>query len=228
MSYPVVLFDLDHTLFDFVGSKNAALEGVFAEVGVPGGAAMIAAYDAINVEVWQALERGEIEHRELGPARFERLAAARGFAADAEAMSASFLHRLGYCGGLLPGAREVLDTLAGRVPMALITNGFSQVQRDRLANFDLDRYFDAVVISAEIGVSKPAAAFFDITFAQLGMPRTDEVLVVGDSLTSDMRGGADYGLATCWVNAEGAPTPDDPRIDHVVASVGEVPPLVLG
>jgi HAD superfamily hydrolase (TIGR01509 family) len=140
------------------------------------------------------------------------------------------LQWLGTAGGLVEGARELLDDLHGDVRLGLITNGYSEVQRPRLTHFDLSHYFEAVVVSSEIGHAKPSAAFFDHAFTALGSPDPATVLVVGDSLSSDIAGGRNAGTVTCWFNPAGKPVPTDSvhAVDHVVATLADVGHLVRG
>jgi 2-haloacid dehalogenase len=129
---------------------------------------------------------------------------------DPEAFSQQYLANLGDCTDLIPGARDLLEALDGAVHLALITNGLKEVQRSRLAKSGLRRYFEAVVISDEEGVSKPEPGIFDVAFDRMGHPPKDAVLMIGDSLTSDMRGAVCYGIDACWFNPERLP--HDPAV----------------
>jgi 2-haloacid dehalogenase len=174
------------------------------------------------------LERGEITLETLNDERFQRLVAHTDLGVDPARLAPAFLQWLGKTGGLIAGARELLDDLRGDFRMGLITNGYSEVQRPRLAHFDLDQYFDVVVVSSEIGHAKPGSAFFDAVFTALGHPDPATVLVVGDSISSDIAGGAKAGAATCWFNPGHKPLPTGPgtpRIDHVVSTLAEIGPI---
>ena len=141
-------------------------------------------------------------------------------------MAAAFVDGLGGLGELYDGARDVLENLNATVRLGLVTNGLSDVQRTRIARLDLERYFDTIVISAEVGVAKPSPAFFDIAFAGLGSPPRDSVLMVGDSLSSDMRGAANYGIAGCWYNPGRHQAVDDVPITHEIAALDDLPAVV--
>jgi len=157
--------------------------------------------------------------------RFEEFAATVGLDADPDEMAAMFVWGLGAHGDLYDGARDLLDTLADRARLAMVTNGLSEVQRARVERLGLDRYFEAVVISSEVGVSKPRPEIFDIAFGLLGGPPKESALMIGDSLSSDIRGGRDYGIATCWFNQHGTtPGPDDTST-HEVRSLAEIQSL---
>ncbi len=140
-------------------------------------------------------------------------------------ISKSFEVSLGAKGGLYSEAREVLEQLTQQATLALITNGLSEVQRARIERLDIEQYFDAIVISAEIGASKPGREIFDATFRALGSPTKDTALMVGDSLTSDIRGGADYGIATCWYNPHGKAADPDAKVNHEITRLDQLPAI---
>ena len=124
----------------------------------------------------------------------------------------------------------MLRSLRGRVRQYAVSNGTVAAQTKKLARSGLDQVFDAVFLSEELGAEKPSPAFFGQVFERIGEPDRRRVLIVGDSLTGDMRGGADAGIATCWYNPHGLPAPDpaELRIDYTICDLHEVPGLVLG
>lgn len=225
MRFPTVLLDFDHTLFDSDASELAAFDSTLRAAGVAEPARHFDAYVRINLPLWAAVERGELRPQDVRVRRFEQLAGEIGLDADPAAMAEWFVTGLAAHGELYPGARAVLDDLAGRCRLALVTNGLSEVQRTRVDRLGIGAYFDAVVISAEIGSSKPAASFFDVTFELLGGPPRDGTLMVGDSLSADVRGGADYGLTTCWYNPHRRPA-GGVTAHHEIERLDELPPLV--
>ncbi len=226
--YTTVLFDLDHTLLDSDASEALAFEATLLLAGVDDPYQYLPTYIEINRALWAAVERGESTPGHVRTARFEQFVVAVGLDLDPIVLADAYVDGLGAHGELYPGAREVLETLAGLATLALVTNGLSDVQRTRLRRLQLDSYFDAVVISAEVGVSKPAPEIFDIAFAMLGMPDRSTVLMVGDSLTSDIQGGNDSGIATCWYNARcQAPGASD-RFDYQIHSLQSLPGIAAG
>lgn len=226
MGYATVLFDLDHTLLDSDASEIAAYAHTMAAIGLPDPDDHFDRYLQINHGMWAAVERGELQPAEVRHRRFERFVAEIGIDADPIAMADAFVWGLGAFGELYDGARALLDELAGRVSLAMVTNGLSDVQRARIERLDLDRYFDAVVISSEVGVTKPRPEIFDIAFERLGGPHRDTALMVGDSLSSDIRGGRDYGIDTCWYNRRGVTAPPEVVATHEVARLDEVIGLI--
>lgn len=228
MGYETVLFDLDHTLLDSDASEAAAFAQTLAAYGVHDPDGHFPTYNRINKALWAQVETGELTPDQVKTARFERFATAIDLEADPIEMAERFAAGLGANGPLYPGAREMLDALAPVTRLALVTNGLSGVQRTRISRLDLERYFDAIVISAEVGAAKPGAAIFDLVFEQLDHPPKQGALMVGDSLSSDIRGGADYGIATCWYNPHRKSPEPAPTVDHEIAHLHGLPPIVIG
>jgi YjjG family noncanonical pyrimidine nucleotidase len=225
-AYTTVLFDLDHTLLDSDASENLAFESALSAVGLDEPHLHRADYDRINRALWATVEQGDVTPDHVRTARFEQLVMAAHLDADPLALADAFVDGLGRFGELYPGVRAVLDALTSMASLALVTNGLSEVQRARIERLDLGRYFDAVVISAEVGSAKPAPGIFETAFAQLGHPSKSSTLMVGDSLTSDIRGGAGYGIATCWYNPKHRVAGPSDRIDHEIHRLQELPAIM--
>ena len=203
MTYKWLLFDLDGTLFDYDRAEPRALRRAFESMGVPYDESVLEHYRTLNAGLWRDFEKGLIDQARIKVRRFELLFEAIDRPYDAQAFSDNYMARLSEETVLIEGAEETLKALSGHFDLAAITNGLTDVQGPRLARSALQPYIKVVVISEEEGVNKPDPAIFDITFARLGHPARDEVLIVGDSLTSDIRGGHDYGIDTCWFNPSG-------------------------
>ncbi|MDH3273299.1 MAG: YjjG family noncanonical pyrimidine nucleotidase [Gammaproteobacteria bacterium] len=223
MRYSTFLLDLDHTLFDSDASESAAFAQTMAAAGVGNPARYAASYQSINLELWARVERGEISPQHVRTRRFERLAAEEDIDADPLQMAEDFVSGLGANGDLYDGAREMLEQLSDQATLALITNGLGEVQRTRIERLGIDEYFDAVVISAEVGAAKPGTKIFDIAFEALDFPSRKRSLMVGDNLASDIQGGANYGIATCWYNPNGDSVRD---ADHVVHEINDLAELL--
>ena len=226
MAYQTILLDLDHTLFDTEVSEKVAFEQTVMAAGVPQAIAFLSTYQRINIELWTAMERGELNAKLIRNLRFERFVAECNLDADPDQMADDFVAGLGAYGDLYDGAREVLEQLCAQASLALVTNGFSEVQRSRIARLGLDEYFDAVAISAEIGAGKPDAGIFDFVFESLGSPSRRSAVMVGDNLSADIAGGANYGIATCWYNPSGRVPENTHRIDHEVNDLQKLLSLV--
>lgn len=228
--YTTILLDLDHTLFDTDASELLAFAATLQGAGVADPAAHLPAYQRINRALWAAVERHEITPGDVRLARFEQFVAATGLDLDPVAMADAFVVGLAEHGDLFDGALDVLDRLAEVATLALVTNGLSEVQRRRIERLGIDRHFDAVIVSAEVGASKPGTRIFDIAFAALGGDAgRAAALMVGDSLSSDMRGGRAAGIATCWYDPHGAgdiPAHATSDVDHRIDALAQLVPLV--
>lgn len=201
--YTWLLFDADGTLFAYEGAEEEALQKVFAHYQLPFDNAAAEAYKRINQAMWRRLEGQTITLLELRWKRFAELFSELEIVQDAVEFSKTYLHYLGHSAHLIPDTLEVLDQLRGRFRMAIITNGINEVQHSRIRLSGLGRYFPFIFTSEAIGVFKPARGFFDAVFAGIGQPAKENVLVIGDSLSSDIAGGVGYGLDTCWYNPRG-------------------------
>jgi 2-haloacid dehalogenase len=224
MEYTWLLLDADGTLFDYDKAEFVALATTFDQYALDYSPHCLETYRAINGQIWHDFEDGKITQEGLKARRFELLFEALSLspASDATEFSERYLANLGDCAELIDGTADVLDAVHGRVHLALITNGLKEVQRSRLDRSGLEKYFEAVIISDEIGVSKPHAGIFDIAFARMGNPSKAEVLIVGDSLTSDIKGGSDYGIDTCWYNPTGKPRALDVTITHEIRDLADL------
>ena len=201
--YTTLLFDADGTLFDYDRAEREALLNTFKHFSVPHDEdEIVTGYRLINNELWRQFESGMISLPELRAERFARLFKSLGLDLDPHKFGEIYILKLGECSVLLPTAIELLEELKGKYRMALVTNGIAVVQRRRIKKAGLDRYFRLIVISEEIGYPKPDPLFFDITLKKLDNPDKDEVLIIGDSLTSDIAGGNLSGIDTCWFNPE--------------------------
>ena len=200
MRYNWILFDADNTLLDFTGASKMAFAEAVKQLDIPHSKDLFDKYKKANHIVWTELENGTIDAITLRKKRFELFLKDIEMDRDPVLFNRLYLDNLVEHSGLLSGARQLLNHLHGKTKLGLITNGLKEVQRPRLAHTKIDHYFDVIVISDEIGVSKPDRAYFDYTFKEMGLPPKENVLVVGDNLNSDIKGGMDYGLDTCWFN----------------------------
>lgn len=226
MMYTWLLFDVDGTLFNFDLAESKALEGAFRDLGLPYGPLTAERYSVINKQVWSDFEAGRVTADALRTIRFARLLEAMELQGDPALISPCYLTHLGACSDLMPGAEETVRALAGKYRLGIVTNGLSDVQRPRLANSPIGELFEIVAISEEIGAPKPEARFFYWVMEQMGHPDPASVLVIGDSLTSDIQGGNLAGMDTCWYNPFGRPA--DPRFPptHEIRHLTELPDIL--
>ena len=228
MKYAWLLLDADNTLFDYDRAEGEALRRTFEAFGDGFEPHYAGVYRQINAQIWRQFEQGAISQQRLRSRRFELLFEAVGVELDAASFSPQYLAHLGQGTYLLDGAEEVVRALHGRVGLLIITNGLQEVQWPRLANSAIGAYMDGVVISDEVGVSKPDPRIFDIAFEKMDHPAREEVLMVGDSLTSDMPGGIAYGIDTCWYNPGQRPRPPELDIRYEIQRLADLLPIVEG
>lgn len=201
--YDYLLFDVDNTLLDFDAAAKIAFYETLDVFKIPAHAQIYSTYKKVNHLVWTAYENKEITSTALRPKRFELFLKEINRTGEPAAMNETYLSLLVKHSSLWRGAKELLTQLQPDYKMVVITNGLKEVQRPRLALTKIDHFFEEIVVSDEIGVAKPQAAFFDYAFEKIQHPPKDKVLVIGDSLHSDMKGGANYGVDTCWFNPMG-------------------------
>ena len=226
MPYTWLIFDADGTLFDYDRAEATAFRRTFEQDGHSFHDEYAEVYREVNGQIWREFERGEITADALRVERFARLFARLDLPIDAAGFSASYLHNLGQQADLIDGAAEIVQTLSHRYQMIVLTNGLRDVQKARMAGCGLQSFFAAVVISDEVGVAKPDPRIFDIAFESMGNPPRDEVLMIGNGLSSDIRGAANYGIDACWFNPAGAARPDGLPIRFEIARLPDLLPLL--
>ncbi|WP_134904365.1 YjjG family noncanonical pyrimidine nucleotidase, partial [Paenibacillus polymyxa] len=185
----IILFDVDDTLFDFKMAESHALHNTFTQFGLPQGAAEYkSSYDEINGALWREAEEGHITSAQLRVERFKRLFTVCDLDFNPDAFSDAYLRYLGEGAFLMDGAIELCNVLSD-CRLAIITNGIKEVQTSRIQLSPLRDVFEQVIISEEVGCQKPQAGIFDYAFTKLAISNKSKVLMVGDSLTSDIQGG---------------------------------------
>ena len=216
MKYKWLLFDADDTLFDYNKAEFVALRKTFEEKGLHCSDSCHMHYRNINFGLFKKLEKGLISSTDLRTKRFELLFQEFGIQLSVKDFSQKYLYNLANNSMLLDGVLKVISTLSPFYKMLLVTNGIADVQRPRLEKSEIIKYFEGIIISEEVGVAKPAAEFFDIAFNKMGHPPKKDVIIIGDSLTSDMAGGINYGIDTCWYNRNKIKNENDLNITYEI------------
>ncbi len=227
-NYNCLLFDLDGTLFDFSAAERAAIGETLAEAGIADSDEAAAAYSKINAELWAQLERGEIKKDRLVVRRFQDLLDALGEKGDPIRMNNCYMTRLSAEATPFPGAQELLAELAEFATLAAVTNGIDKIVMSRLQKSGLGPYFDDVFVSEKIGCAKPSPKIFEHALKKLGIAHREKVLVIGDSLSADIAGGAAAGLATCWCNFTGAENQTKFTPTYTVADYAQLKLVAVG
>ncbi len=222
MDYKYLFFDLDNTLYDFDASEKMALGHVLTENNVAFSEDHLQTYKKINKACWTRFENGEISQEKLRYLRYELFLEALNLDADAVSFGDLYLRKLSESACLFPETVPLLDRLQGNFELVLISNGLKEVQRPKIRKSGIYDYFKEIVISDEIGVAKPHAGFFDYTFEKLNHPDKEKVLVIGDNLNSDIKGGINYGLDTCWLNLHKTNYDQKIQPKYIIENVREI------
>ena len=195
-----LFLDLDDTILDFHKAELIALSRTLRHFGVEPTDAVCEQYSQINREHWHRLEKKELTREQVLLGRFETLFSQLGISVEAAHCADTYEGFLSQGHYFLPGAREALERLHGQYRLFLASNGTARVQAGRLASAGISHLFEKIFISQEIGANKPAKEYFDGCFAQIPDFDPKKAMIVGDSLTSDILGGINAGICTCWVN----------------------------
>ena len=198
--YKLLIFDADNTLFDYDRAEGHALKMSLDAFAASWQSDYLELYRRINSQGWKEYERGRLSRDDLRVSRFKRFLKRVGITVDPLEMSNRYLKELGNTGFLYPGARELLAELFAHHSLALLTNGFSEVQRARLSQSRLEAFFSSIVISEEVGMQKPDPEIFHLVLGNFTGVAANDALMIGDNLVSDIKGGTDAGLQTCWYN----------------------------
>lgn len=219
-----ILWDVDGTLLDFAKSEKFGICKCLDAIGFHGyDDAMLERYSRINHRYWEALERGEITKQEVLVGRFETFFKQEGIACgDVEAFNAAYQKSLGEHFFENENAVALCRKLRGRVSQYVVTNGTVEAQKNKLEYSGLGACMDGVFISDEIGTEKPGIGFFDHVFASIGPVNREEVMIIGDSLTSDMRGGNNAGILCCWYNPGKKRNTAGVRVDYEIQKLWDV------
>lgn len=224
-----LLLDLDGTLLDYQQASEAALRATLTEIGVDDTGAHRRRFRELNDRRWHAYERGAITVAELRRGRWADLLDEIGAPVDPAGASDVYVGYLSRQAQLMDGALRVLTAAAERCRLGLITNGFADVQRPRLAASGVLEHAEVVVISDEVGAAKPDRAIFEAAFARMGGPDREQVAIVGDSLRADVAGGLAYGIDAIWFNPAGRVAgPEAPRPTHEIATLDDLLTLLDG
>ncbi len=224
----ILLWDVDGTLLDFQAAAAAALRSLFGEFSLGDCTGdMLRRYTRINDAYWQRLERNEITKPQVLLGRFEQFFEEIGVSpALAPEFNRQYQLRLGDTIVYRDDSIRVIEALRGKVKQYVVSNGTVVAQSRKLRRSGLGELMDGVFLSEELGAEKPNRAFFDAVFDAIRPPSLSEVMIVGDSLTSDIQGGNNAGIVTCWYNPGREPAPPGYRIDHTIADLHGVLSLV--
>ena len=223
---PCVLLDLDDTILDFRKAEARALKRSLEELGVSVREEMLRRYNVINLQYWERLERGELTRPQVLLGRFEQLLQEYGLGTDPAALRDRYEKNLSQGHYFVDGAEELLKQLSGKYRLFLVSNGPACVQKGRLESAGIAPYFEQIFISEELGVNKPDPRYFEACFARIDHFDRSRCIIVGDSLTSDILGGKNAGIATCWFNLRDREAREDIIPDWRIDRLDELPALL--
>ncbi len=221
-----LFIDLDDTILDFHKAEHVALQKTLESFGIESTEQICARYSQINREHWEMLERKELTREEVLVGRFATLFRELGVEADAALCAARYGENLAQGHYFMPGAYETIQKLFGKYRMYIASNGTKKVQESRLRSANISHFFEDIFISQDLKSNKPDKAFFDACFERIPDFCYAETMIVGDSLTSDILGGINAGITTCWVNPQHKPAENGIRPDYEIESLSQLPGLL--
>lgn len=201
MKYDIIMFDADETLFDFKKSEKVALQNTMLEFDIDYDETYhLQVYKHINDVIWKELEEGLITQEKLKIERFKRLLTTLNFSLDETKFAQSYMRHLANASFLYADSVPLIESLQKEYRLVIITNGLKDVQNKRVKKSIIGKYFEDIIISEEVNISKPNPKIFELALKNMKHTDKSKVLMVGDSLTSDVRGGINFGIDTCWFN----------------------------
>lgn len=218
----LILWDVDDTLIDFPAAERRSLLALLGELGVTADDGMLSRYSALNRRRWEALERGELTRDEVMVGRFEDFFRSEGICGDPAEFNRRYQLALGDHVVLRDDSLSLLRRLRGRVLQFGVTNGSLVAQEKKLRSSGLIDCLDRVFVSESVGCEKPDPRFFEPVFAAAPDIPKSEIAIVGDSLTSDMRGGRAAGILCLWYNPHQKPLPEPSAVDGILTNLRDI------
>ena len=220
--YKFLIFDADHTLFDFDRAEENAIRMVLGDLGRSFNYTELLEYKRINNSLWKKFELNEISQGDIKYERFRLFFEFIEVDADHRIFASKYLNYLSQGVYLIPGAVDLINSLRSKFKLGLLTNGIPAVQHPRFENSELFGKFDAVVVSGDVGISKPNPGIFEILTRKVCVHDKSAMLMIGDSLTSDIKGGLNFGIDTCWYNPMNKPNDTTIKPKFVISSLNEL------
>ena len=227
--YDLLLCDADDTLFDFGKAEENAFEAACAAMGFEATPALLETYSRINAALWKLLEQGGITQKVLRVRRFEQFLEAIGRQdLDAQTMATVFADALGRQSVPIEGAFEAVERWSKLVPIIIVTNGIAKVQHGRMDSCAIAPYISGLVISEEVGVAKPHPKMLEMGMEMAKVTDKSRVLMLGDSLSSDIAAAANAGVDACWYNPKGMENKKGLPVAYEIADLNAVDAILLG
>lgn len=227
--YTCLLLDIDNTLLDFDAAERQALADTMAHYELPCDEEVLTTYHQVNRQLWDSLAKGQLNKNKLFSIRFGRFLQALGLPDNGKSreMNEYYEDQLSNHADLIPGALNFLEEISEVATLATVSNGATKVQQARIAASGIDKFMDGIYISEKMGAAKPSAKLYDMVLKDLGIDNRSRVLMVGDDLLADIKGGKNAGLDTCWVNFTGAENKTEVEPKYTIRSYEELYRIVM-
>lgn len=221
-----LFLDLDDTILDFHKAEYIAIGKTLDSFGLSPTDEVRSRYSVINKAHWERLERRELTREEVLVGRFATLFTEYGIQADPVQCARRYEDFLSVGHYFLPGAEQTLAMLSKKYRLYLASNGTAKVQAGRLKSANISHYFERIFVSQEIGANKPSIEYFSRCFATIENFNPKRAIMVGDSLSSDIQGGKNAGILTCWVNPKHNSAPPELKPDYEIEYFHQLPALL--
>lgn len=218
----IILLDLDNTIIDFNECARRSIMGIFEDLGFPYNDTVFDTFLEENVKIWKRLELGEIDKAYLRANRWKIILEKLGMDYDGTIIEERFENGVALGAYPVDGAYELLDYLYDKYDLYVVSNGLKFVQESRVKIGKYDKYFKALFLSEDIGIQKPDVRFFDYCYEKLGFPQKNELILIGDSLSADIKGGNCFGIDTIWFNKNGEKNTTDIIPTYTVNKLKEI------
>lgn len=218
----IILLDLDNTIIDFNECARHSIMGIFEDLSFPYDENVFNTFICENVKIWKRLELGEIDKPFLRANRWNIILEKLGIDYDGTIIEERFEN--GVATGAYPveGAYELLDYLHPKYDIYIVSNGFRFVQESRVKIGNYDKYFKELFLSEDIGIQKPDIRFFNYCYEKIGCPPKEDLILIGDSLSADIKGGNNFGIDTIWFNKNGDAPSDIIKPTYTVEKLKDI------
>lgn len=218
----IVLLDLDNTIIDFNECARHSIMNIFEDLGFHYDENVFNTFITENVKIWKRLELGEIDKPFLRANRWNIILGKLGIDYDGTIIEERFENGVAMGAYPVEGAYELLEYLHPKYEIYIVSNGFRFVQESRVKIGKYDKYFKELFLSEDIGIQKPDIRFFDYCYEKIGRPDKSELILIGDSLSADIKGGNNFGIDTIWFNKNGDPESDIIKATYTVNKLKEI------
>lgn len=221
-TYKAILLDADDTIFDFAACEGEAIRFAFEQYEFHLNEDIRKAYAKINEDLWKQYEKGIVDKNTVINQRFRILFDRFDIKGNKDGFEEAYQELLGMQHIFIDDAIKVIDYLYKKYDLYIVTNGVTKTQIRRIHESGLEPYIKKIFVSEETGYQKPMKEYFDYCFDRIECARRDEALIIGDSLSSDIKGGNNAGITTCWYNPKALINSNDSKVDIEIKHLSEL------